>query len=162
MSDDDDRLSTVPITEQIMARVQDAVDEVDPAGPTPEPRRAPSAPEPPLELAELPARPPPTELPPTEAELARRRSRRRRILVGLALLVVATVGFFGFTDLGRGLLPGPLRGQAKSLAEDVERRAREATTDSYYTFTDDDGVVHIVDSLDKVPARYRKRAERKY
>ncbi len=159
MSDDrDDRLHTVPITEQIMARVQDAVDEVDPAGPK-EPPRPPPEPDAPLEIEAIPERPPAPPLPPTEAELARGRSRRRRILVSAVVFLVGAAAFVGFTDIGRGLLPTHLQGQAKTLADDVERRAREATTDRFYTFTDDDGVVHIVDALDKVPPRYRSRAE---
>ncbi len=163
MSDErDDRLETVPITDQISLRVQESVNEVDPAGPEPPPPPAPLEVEAPLEIEPLPPRPPPTPLPPTEAELAQRRSRRRRLLLAFLVVLVGAAGFFGFTDVGRGLLPQSMRGQAKTLADDVERRAREATTDAYYTFTDDEGVVHIVDSLEKVPERYKRRAKRKY
>jgi hypothetical protein len=39
-------------------------------------------------------------------------------------------------------------------------RAENEDTKSLYTWTDSQGVVHMTDSLDKVPAKYRPKAER--
>ena len=154
----------VPITEQIAEKVADAVagskdDSFMSANTVDIP-----APEPPLELA-MPERPPPPpapEFPPPLAELKARRSRRIKLTIGLTVLVVAVTGLVVFTSVGRDLLPPDMQKPARRIADDVERRAIEASGDALYTFTDDDGVVHIVDALDKVPPEYRDRAERKH
>jgi hypothetical protein len=146
-------LDLVPITEQIEARVQESVAGVS----TAEPASSPPPEPPPLELAEI--EPPPGEL--WEPPKQRIDMRRAFKWIGVvAVLALAAGGFLAFTDVGRGLLPGPMQRDAKNIARTIERSANELGQDELYTFTDDQNVVHIVDDLEKVPRKYRARAKK--
>jgi hypothetical protein len=123
-------------------------------------------PEPPLELDESkmppkkPADPPPRlEEPRSPLEVRRKLKKVLVALLVLAALAVGAAALALFTDVGRGLLPEPMKTPAAKTALEIEQRAREAAGPTFYTFTDDDGVVQIVDDLDKVPEKYRKKAK---
>lgn len=136
-----DDVQLVPITEQIEARVQDAVGEV--AG-VPEPRAEPSPEPEALELAEVTPFVRPKETndpePPLTAFEVKRGLRRVFKLAAIAAVLAALA-------IGALVL---LSGRADTLLDG----------DSLWTFTDKNGVVHIVDDLDKVPAEHRKQATR--
>jgi hypothetical protein len=146
-------LELVPITDQIEARVKEAVG--DP--PAPEPASRPPPEPTPLELAAIE---------PLRGALWRepRRSILRPLLKGLAivaLLALAAGALVIFTDAGRDLLPRSMQPEAKRIARKLEHRANKIGREEFYTFTDDQGVVHIVDDREKVPRKYRARAQKK-
>lgn len=94
---------------------------------------------PPLELAELPPRS--VEVPPPE--LGRLGPALKRAAKGLAVFAVLAAVAAAAVLFSWGAL---LRPPAPS---------------TLYTFTDGDGVVHIVDDLEKVPPAQRARAKAK-
>jgi hypothetical protein len=149
-----DQVELVPITEQIEARVNESVRDVEPREPPTPPPQEP----PPVELSEI--EPPPGELwapPPVPFD-----GRRAMKWIGVILvLALASAGFLVFTDAGRDLLPSSMKPQAKKVAGDIEQKVKRVGQDEFYTFSDDDGVVHIVDDLEKVPPEYRSRAKKK-
>jgi hypothetical protein len=141
-------------SDEIEARVTESVGEVD----TRDPPEPPPKEEPPLELAEI--EPLPNDLwepPPTPFD-----KKRAMKWIGIVLLVVLGAGaFLIFTDAGRDALPKSVQPEAKKVAREVERRTPKIGRDEFYTFSDDQGVVHIVDDLEKVPAKYRARAKKR-
>jgi hypothetical protein len=154
----DEKPEIIPITEQIEARVQDAVGELGVA--KPEPKTEPPRPPESLELAEVQpfVKPKPEEplLSPYEVKRGFKRIFKF-LLIAAGLALIAGMAL-SFTDRGRLLLPASMRRPAKELAGEVEKRA--LGVEDYYTFTDDQGVVHFVDDLEKVPERYRSRAKK--
>src|SRR5262249_40643432 len=122
--------------------------------------------EPPLELDEskMPPKkpdvpPPQPKPPPSPLEVKRRVKKVLIALVVLGLLAAGAAAFVLFTNAGRGVLPESLKTPAAKTALEIEQRAREATGPTFYTFTDDKGVIQIVDDIDKVPEKYRSRAK---
>jgi hypothetical protein len=124
----------------------------------------PAADEAPLELD---APPPPA---PSEKEDDRRTKWNplyvkmlvKRSLVVVVIVAVVGLGagaFFLFTKTGRDVLPEDMKTPAAKAAIEIEQRAREATGPTFYTFTDDKGVIQIVDDVEKVPAKYRAKAK---
>jgi hypothetical protein len=102
-------------------------------------------PDAPLELAAIEPLPEPTYGPPPV-----RRPIPRWPFVVLALAAIGAAGLYVY---GRPEIPRVVRSEAASLARELEP--------TFYQFTDDDGSIHIVDDLEKVPPKYRARAERK-
>lgn len=162
--DSSDRIEFVSLADQIDRSVEDAAreaedDRVD-AAPTLDIVRTHETPLETVEAEPKPAGELWPETPP--AEVDRRRKKRLQLALGAALVVAIAAAVGIFTTQGRKMLPRDMQRPARQIADDVERRAAEAAGDAFYTFTDKDGVVHIVDSLDKVPPEYRRSAKRKY
>lgn len=132
----DDPVKLAP-AERIEARVQDAVGEI--AG-VPEPRSEPPREPEALELAAVApfVRPKASEPRATAFGVKRGLRRLAKFLAIAAVLAVLVVGALVL-----------MSGRAGTLLEDDE---------ALWTFTDKDGVVHIVDDLDSVPAEHRKQA----
>jgi hypothetical protein len=141
------------------ARVKDLADEVNRERPEAAPS-AGTAEEAPLELAELPKKPPVKPF----VSPAERALFKKRVLSVVMVLFLGALGFGAwlfFSPEGKKQLPAPVRSSAEQLKNDVAERARDLSDPPLYTFTDDEGVPHIVDDLDKVPQRYRARALKK-
>ena len=157
----DDKVEIVPITDQVAAKVQQAVDEVEdeplpPSGTRPQDLPA-------IELGEAaPASVGEVMHVPSERWLAFKRAVRgsMKALIAVAVLAVIAAAFFAFSDTGREMLPSSMQDDADRVARKVERRVR-GSDETFYQFTDNQGVVHIVDHFEKVPKQYRKRAEKK-
>ncbi len=138
----------------IAAKVAEAVDEVNREAP-PDSGAQPEA-WPDLELGEA--------APASRGEVMEVRPERSyrgmvKALLGVAVVVLAVGAFLTFTQTGRALLPVSTQKEADRVVREVERRA-QLGDDVFYTFTDDQGVVHIVDHLDKVPKAYRSRVKK--
>ncbi|MCK6546142.1 hypothetical protein L6R52_09755 [Myxococcota bacterium] len=99
------------------------------------------------------------EAPEAPAERALRAKRLTRALLALAALLALTFAALALTPLGRGLLPEELRAPLDTATRTVKDTLPTLGEKDLYTFTDDEGVVHIVDGLDKIPEKYRARAK---
>jgi hypothetical protein len=159
----DDKLETIPITEQIDARVSDAVDEIQREQKRDPMTGQPIVEPPPLELAMPVPREVVHTLPKTPLLTILHRGLMKSLkwVILAVVLAVAAGAFLAFTKTGRALLPKSMQGEAKKMAAEVEQRARDVTEEKLYTYTDDQGVVHIVDELEKVPPQFRKRATKR-
>lgn len=146
----DDRVGEAADDARHVAKVEGAI-----SPPAPEP--------PPLELAVVAPssrkRPEPLAAATEPHRVRRLFWRVARVVLILALVVLGAVAFVLFTHTGRALLPESLQTPAAKTAIGLEQRAREATGPTFYTFTDDNGVVQIVDDIEKVPDKYRKRVK---
>jgi hypothetical protein len=128
------------------ARVQETAGEVNREIEPVDPPETP--PEAPLELAERPPKPKPAPfVAPAERDLFRRRLR----LTAVVLVMIALGGALSiyFARKGEKGLPPVIREQLEDLKPGL------------YTYSDDEGVVHIVDEWKKVPERFRARAVKK-
>lgn len=125
------------------------------------------APEAPLELAEPVPKPRDGEQPgpkPEDNSPAERSLVRKRALIAAAVIVlVAAAVYVGYalTPQGSDLLPGEARTKILEGGDELERKAKDVAgiTPTYYSFTDENGELHIVDDLEKVPPKLRKKAK---
>jgi hypothetical protein len=100
-----------------------------------------------------------------------RRRKIQGIVMRFLFAVIALAGavlFLSISPLGKGVLPEDLRASVAGATRELAALGSKATKaqrrgpPAFYKFTDDEGVVHVVDDLRKVPEKYRKRAEKTY
>lgn len=97
--------------------------------------------------------------PDAEAPAVHAHGTKRRAL-WLAAALLAVIAALALTPLGEVVLPEPVRAPLRAATKELTDELPRLGDDHLYTFTDDRGVVHIVDDLEKIPERYRARAKR--